>query len=70
MSSGAACPAPPAADEIQLAGGWTTAAFKSYLNGTELVVSIPSKKKKEKKIEFLENTSKKILVLKSREKTQ
>lgn len=69
MSSGAACPAPPAADENQLVGGWTTAAFRSYLNGAELVVSIPSEREK-KKSEFLENTSKKILELKSREKTQ
>lgn len=65
MSSGAACPAPPAADGNQPVRGWTTAAFRSDLNGAELVVSIPSKKK----IEFLENTSKKILALKSREKT-
>lgn len=48
MSSGAACPAPPAADENQLVGGWTTAAFRSYLNGAELVVSIPSEREKKK----------------------
>lgn len=45
MSSGAACPAPPAADGNQPVRGWTTAAFRSDLNGAELVVSIPSKKK-------------------------